>query len=123
MVHEVAECDCADEPVGCAGEVEELGASRRSASRSTTGVVGGVEDEAGNCGYHCPGLVSVHFRTELELVGCSFVSCGAAEGLAVKHSVQRVLVMPVRLCLLQNGLQQMSQVAVAKLKQVVQQVM
>ena len=56
MLHEVAECDCADEPVGCAGEVEELGASRESvpapasarSSRRTTGVVGGVVDEAGS---------------------------------------------------------------------------
>ena len=85
MLHEVAECDCADESVGCAGEVEELGASRASvpapasarSSRSTTpwrtGVVGGFEDEAGSCGFHCPGLVSVHFRTALEFDGCSFV--------------------------------------------------
>ena len=81
MLHEVAECDCADEFVGCAGEADELGASRASvpapasarSSRSTTpwraGVVGGLEDEAGSCGFHCPGLVSVHFRTVLELGG------------------------------------------------------
>ena len=104
MSQEVVEGDCAVEPVGCAGEVEELGASRRSESRRTTGGEGG-----------CPGLVSVHFRVEPELVGCSCVSCGATEGCAVKHSAQRVLEMPLRQCLLQKCLQQMSQVIVAKL--------
>ena len=47
MSQEVIEGDCAVEPVGCAGEVEELGASRRSESRKTTGVEGGAEDDAG----------------------------------------------------------------------------
>ena len=121
MLHEVAECDCADEFVGCAGEADELGASRASvpapasarSSRSTTpwraGVVGGLEDEAGSCGLHCPGLVSVHFRT----AGCSFV-CSLSG--AVTHVMQRVLVTPLRQCLLQKCLQQTSQVRVAKVK-------
>ena len=125
MLHEVAECDCADEFVGCAGEADELGASRASvpapasarSSRSTTpwraGVVGGLEDEAGSCGFHCPGLVSVHFRTVLELDGCSFV-CSLSG--AVTHVMQRVLVTPLRQCLLQKCLQQTSQVRVAKVK-------
>ena len=39
MLHEVAECDCADEPVGCAGEVEELGASRASLPARAQGQV------------------------------------------------------------------------------------
>ena len=121
MLHEVAECDCADEPVGCEGEVEELGASRASvpapasarSSRSTTpwriGVVGGFGDEAGNCGFHCPGLVSVHFCTvdccaEPELVGCSCIACGAAESRTGTHSAQRVLEKPLRQWMPQNGL-------------------
>ena len=114
IVHEVTDGDCVVEPEGCAGEVEELGASSRSASRKTTGVEGGAEDEAGNWGFHCPGLVSVHFRAEPELVGCSFVSCGATEGRAVKHSEQRVLETPLRQCLLQKCFEQISQVIVAK---------
>ena len=115
MVHEVTKGDCVVEPEGCAGEVEELGASSRSASRKTTGVEGGAEDEAGNWGFHCPGLVSVHFRAEPELVGCSFVSCAATEGCAVKkHSEQRMLETPLRQCLLQKCFEQISQVIVAK---------
>ena len=31
VVHEVVDDDCVVEPVGCAGEVKELGASRKSA--------------------------------------------------------------------------------------------
>ena len=93
MSQEVVEGDCAVEPVGCAGEVEELGASRRSESRRTTGVEGG-----------CPRLVSVDLRAELELDGCSFISCGATEGVLWKHSVQRVSEMPLRQCLLQKCL-------------------
>ena len=40
VVHEVVDDDCVMEPLGCAGEVKELGASRRSGSRQSIGVVG-----------------------------------------------------------------------------------
>ena len=115
IVHEVTDGDCVVEPEGCAGEVEELGVSSRSASRRTTGVEGGAEDEAGNWGFHCPGLVSVHFRAEPELVGCSFVCATEGCCAVMKHSGQRVLETPLRQCLLQKCFEQISQVIVAKL--------
>ena len=126
MSHEFVDGDCDVRPVGGAGEVEELGASRQSASeigiprRGTTGVEGGAEDEAGRLGCHCPGLVSVHFcafggGAELEL-GCSCAVCCAITGLIEKHFAHRVLVMPLRQCWSQKCLQQISQVVVAKVK-------
>ena len=124
--HEFVDGDCDVWPVGGAGEVEELGASRQSASeigiprRGTTGVEGGAEDEAGRLGCQFPGLVSVHFcafggGAELEL-GCSCAVCCAVAGLTEKHFAHRVLVMPLRQCRSQKCLQQMSQVVVARVK-------
>ena len=124
--HEFVDGDCDVRPIGGAGEVEELGASRQSASeigiprRGTTGVEGGAEDEAGKLGCHFPGLVSVHFcafggGAELEL-GCSCAVCCAVAGLTEKHFAHRVLVMPLRQCRSQKCLQQMSQVVVARVK-------
>ena len=122
--HEFVDGDCDVWPIGGAGEVEELGASRQSASeitrRGTAGVEGGTEDEAGRLGCQFPGLVSVHFcafggGAELEL-GCSCVVCCAITGLTVKHFAHRVLVMPLRQCRSQKCLQQMSQVVVARVK-------
>ena len=124
--HEFVDGDCDVRPIGGAGEVEELGASRQSASeigiprRGTTGVEGGTEDEVGRLGCQFPGLVSVHFcafggGAELEL-GCSCAVCCAVAGLTEKHFAHRVLVMPLRQCRSQKCLQQMSQVVVARVK-------
>ena len=122
--HEFVDGDCDVWPIGGAGEVEELGASRQSASeitrRGTAGVEGGTEDEAGRLGCQFPGLVSVHFcafggGAELEL-GCSCAVCCAISGLTKKHFAHRVLVMPLRQCRSQKCLQQISQVVVARVK-------
>ena len=108
--HELVEGVCSVEQTRCVGGVEELGASSASARlmtrprRMSTGVDDGSRDEADSVGRHCPGLVSVHFCTERELVGCSCAVCGATVGRTVKHFSQRVLEMPLRQCLLQKCL-------------------
>ena len=58
MSQELIEGDCAIEPVGCAGEVEELGTSSASARlmtrprRMSAGVEDGSRDEADSDGRH-----------------------------------------------------------------------
>ena len=78
MVHEVVDDDCVVEPVGCAGEVKELGASRKPHSRQTSGVEGGAVTKQ-----------EIYIDSFLELSLSTFVpslsSSAALELLAVRQ--------------------------------------